>query len=154
MLYSMKKLRYFLHFFPCFPRLNRKMRFLRTLNFFRIFFDFFDFLGLRWLFGVDVTNHRAPHAITCHNMVPGSLAPHGSTRLHSSTWLLSSTWILDLTWNWSFYSTLDIEVKEELLTEHSCNTDAKVSFLGKALVHSTRLTWARKLRKKKHRLKL
>ena len=36
--------------------------------------------------------------------------------------------------------TLDIEVKEELLTEHSCNTDAKVSFLGKALVHSTRLT--------------
>ena len=30
LLYSMEKLRYFLHFFPCFPRLNRKMRFSRS----------------------------------------------------------------------------------------------------------------------------
>ena len=92
----------FFYFFYFFDFLGRKCDFLGLIEHFlnifvtkwakkkkfwwRIFLTFltffFDFLGLVWLFGVEVTFWGwgvQPSGTAYHHMVPGSLAPHGTS---------------------------------------------------------------------------
>ena len=68
--------------------------------FFWLFRENFDFLGLRWLFGDEVTNqHNPKHSTTLYKVTqvndPGTTRHHGTTIMNHTWWQAYSSTILN-----------------------------------------------------------